>query len=140
MPRGTELTEFERGQIIAFRELDLGPTEIGKRLKRAKSTISQFLRNPEAYGQRKRSGRRPTLTPRAHGRLIHQLSSWMVTKGLPITSKHLKTTYCHSPRILVGSNGFTNKIGRRFTCQMRRKRGFGIIMFGFLTGQHEVQT
>jgi IS30 family transposase len=53
MPRGPELTSFEIGQILAYRDLGLGPTDIGRKICRDKSTISRFLKDPENYGSNK---------------------------------------------------------------------------------------
>ncbi|KAL7723068.1 hypothetical protein ACLKA6_007798 [Drosophila palustris] len=52
MPRGTHLLEEDRGLIK-------GLAEGGKNItyNRHRNTIANFLKNPETYGQNKRSGR-----------------------------------------------------------------------------------
>jgi IS30 family transposase len=52
MPRGSHLSAIERGQIIAYNKCGKTSTEIGRLLCRDQQTISRFLKNVEAYGQK----------------------------------------------------------------------------------------
>ncbi|GBN35343.1 hypothetical protein AVEN_104754-1 [Araneus ventricosus] len=64
MPRGISLTEFQKGQAIAY--INDGKTilEITGILKIGKSAISEFLKNPDAHGKREKTGRPRKLTPK----------------------------------------------------------------------------
>jgi IS30 family transposase len=52
MPRGQQLSDFERGRILAYRNMNLPPIIIAEKISRAKSTISKFLQDPENYGRK----------------------------------------------------------------------------------------
>ena len=53
MPR-KQLTEFEKGKIIAWSEDSVSNKEIGRRLKRSGSIIGRFLKLFKATGDHKR--------------------------------------------------------------------------------------
>ncbi|KAL7726528.1 hypothetical protein ACLKA6_001150 [Drosophila palustris] len=57
MPRGTHLLEEDRGLIRGLAEGGKNITYIAARVNRHRNTIANFLKNPETYGQNKRSGR-----------------------------------------------------------------------------------
>lgn len=60
--RKPSLTFQEREQILELRDASVSAHEISSRVGRARSTIRNFLRDPENYGKgRKRAGRRLTL-------------------------------------------------------------------------------
>ncbi len=54
------MSDFERGQVMAYRDQGMNLTDIGKKLGRDRTTISKFLKDPENYGQKKRPGRPQT--------------------------------------------------------------------------------
>ena len=58
------LSEYERDQIMPYRDQGLNATDIGKKLNRDWTTISKFLKDPENYGRKKRSGRPRTMDDR----------------------------------------------------------------------------
>ena len=61
MPRGIPVTEFQKGQEIAYR--NNGKTiEIAIILKIGISAIAEFLKNPDAHGKRKKTGRPKKVT------------------------------------------------------------------------------
>lgn len=64
MPKSTHLSDAEKGKILAFRECGLSGHEIATRINRSKTVVYNYLKNPEKYGQQKRTGRPPSLTPR----------------------------------------------------------------------------
>lgn len=74
MPRGTQLSDFERGQILALHSTGKSHREIAGAVKRSKGVVTAFLKNPENYGQKKRSGR-PKLLSNRDERAIHRLVS-----------------------------------------------------------------
>ncbi|GBN95359.1 hypothetical protein AVEN_140864-1 [Araneus ventricosus] len=73
MPRGISLTEFQKGQAIAY--INDGKTilEITGILKISKSAISEFLKNPDAHRKREKTGRPRKLTPKEQRNLLRQL-------------------------------------------------------------------
>lgn len=71
MPRGTELTDLEKGHIIAFNSCGISNREIGRRLSRSESVIRSFLKNQEFYGTNKHNrGRKRKLTSRDIRRIL----------------------------------------------------------------------
>ena len=68
------LIDTEKGQIQAYRKQGLSIRDIGKKINRHKSTINQFLKNPDKYGQKKRSGRPQTVTKRDVRTILREAS------------------------------------------------------------------
>lgn len=64
MPRGTELSEEEKGKVWAFHEMGLSAREIGRRLNRTRTVVLNLIKLRGKYGSKKRSGRKPTLSDR----------------------------------------------------------------------------
>jgi transposase len=64
MPRGTELSDFEKGQIQALQGTGLSNRVIAKRLGRSHTIVDNFIKKGDGYGKKKRSGRRPKLSDR----------------------------------------------------------------------------
>ena len=64
MTRGKALDNTEKGKIMAFHEEGLSFRAIGRKLNRSDKVVRNFLRNPDAYGLAKSTGRRSTLTAR----------------------------------------------------------------------------
>jgi transposase len=75
MPRGTYLTETEKGKIMALHEEGCGLREIARKLTRSHKVVSNFLRNPETYGTNKKGGPKKKLSPRTERRLINLSSN-----------------------------------------------------------------
>ena len=49
MPKGITLTEFQKGQTIAYRNDEKSIREIANILKISKSAIAELLKNPDAH-------------------------------------------------------------------------------------------
>ena len=45
MPKGTQLTEFERGEIIGLKKANFSYQEIADILKRSKATVQNIIRD-----------------------------------------------------------------------------------------------
>jgi transposase len=80
MPRGTELSDFEKGQIRAFKDLGLKNRAIAKRLARSPTVVDNFIKKNDGYGKKKRSGRRPKLSDRDKRSIVRAASN--STKGV----------------------------------------------------------
>ena len=65
MPKGKELTEVEKAQIIAFKDAGLSAGAISNKIKRHKSTVCRFLLDPHEYSRPKRAGRKPKMSERS---------------------------------------------------------------------------
>jgi IS30 family transposase len=75
MPRGTCLTEVEQGRILAHKENKLGLRDIGRKLNRHPSTISNFLNDPENYGTKKTGGPKKKLIDREERKILRHASN-----------------------------------------------------------------
>jgi transposase len=64
MPRGTELTDYEKGQIDARRANGHGYGTIAEALGRSKDAIQNYVTGRFNYGQKRRSGRAKKLIKR----------------------------------------------------------------------------
>lgn len=69
MPRGSELSDMECGKIKGMRLAGKGIGEIAAKINRHRNTVSNFLKDPENYGSKKRSGRIPTIDQRTKRRI-----------------------------------------------------------------------
>jgi IS30 family transposase len=85
MPRGKELTEYEKGQIDARRELGQGYGMIAKALGRSKSGIQHHANGD--YGQKKRPGRPKKLTKQDERKIVKKASN--STKSLATIKSEL---------------------------------------------------
>uniref|UniRef100_A0A915EKS9 Tc3 transposase DNA binding domain-containing protein n=1 Tax=Ditylenchus dipsaci TaxID=166011 RepID=A0A915EKS9_9BILA len=76
MPRGPELTEYEKNQIDALRAEDISYREIGRRLNRSEHFIRHYCTDPEAYNiNRHNAGRHPVLSERDKRHILREASN-----------------------------------------------------------------
>jgi IS30 family transposase len=106
MPREPELNSFEIGQILAFRDVGLGLTEIARKICRDKSTISRFLKDPENYGSNKHSGRPRTLDPLAERHLLnaaktvkYSANQLRLNQHIPLSTRRIQSISHTSPEL-----------------------------------------
>jgi transposase len=106
MPKGQHLSDFERGQILAFNDQKLSQTEIALKIGRNQTTISRFLADPENYGRKHRSGRPRTLTPRAERRVLRAAASEnqsakdiKLNQKIPLTIRRVQQIISSSPHL-----------------------------------------
>jgi transposase len=100
------LSEFDRGQIIAYMDQGMSATEIGKKVGRDRSTISRFMKNPLHYGTTKRPGRPRTLDDRSVRRVLKASSSGMLSANqirteqrIPLTTRSVQNIIAASPHM-----------------------------------------
>jgi len=92
MPRGTQLSDFEKGEIITLNHACIPRTAIAEQLNRSRNLITRFLSDVSAYGKRKRTGRPKKLTEAAKRRLIRaaaegSMGSRQLVKALQLEVK-----------------------------------------------------
>lgn len=75
MPKGTKLSEFEKGQITVYNQQGKSNREIGILLGRSHDLVNKFVKNPEGYGTRKSSGRPCKLSERDKRRIYRTASN-----------------------------------------------------------------
>ncbi len=67
-----KLTEFEKGQIQAFRAVGRSIRDIDTAIGRPNSTVGLYLQGKSKTQQPKKRGRKPKLTSRDHRRIISE--------------------------------------------------------------------
>jgi len=75
MPAGRLLSEGEKGRIKAYNDAGFNVSEISRKIGRTRCVITNFLRNPEEYGVKRSSGRKPKLDDRDKRRIILEASN-----------------------------------------------------------------
>src|SRR5262245_20020755 len=73
MPRGTQLTDEEQGQIRAFNQEGHSNRWIAKELGRSARVINNYLKNPDGYGKNKDGGRPPKLSDRTKRKILNEI-------------------------------------------------------------------
>ena len=81
MPRGTSLTEFEKGRIEGLKIAGMSHRMIAKTINRSRSLVDTYLRNPAGYGKKRRPGRKPILSPRDERAIIKTMSNKSISIG-----------------------------------------------------------
>lgn len=74
MPRGTSLTDIEKGQILAYHEENYSYRAIGRKIGRSDFVVRAFLKSPDTYGAKKTRGCVKKLQPRDIRRLNREAS------------------------------------------------------------------
>ena len=75
MGRGSRLSDFERGQIIAYHSSGVSDNKISKLVNRSQNVVSNFLRDKENYGQNMRKGKPIATTFRDRRRLLRSVGN-----------------------------------------------------------------
>ncbi|CAM9970876.1 unnamed protein product, partial [Choristocarpus tenellus] len=70
MPRGSKLTEMEKGIILALHKVGESHRKIAELIGRSKTVVTQFLKDPSSYGSAPKSGRRSKLTSSARRQVV----------------------------------------------------------------------
>ena len=73
MPKGIPLTEFQKGQTVAYRSDEKTIQEITDIQKYGKGAIAEFLMNPDAHRKKIKTGRPQKITPKEQRSLLRQL-------------------------------------------------------------------
>ena len=89
MPRGTELNEFEKGQIDALHKQGLSLRKIAMEINRSHTVVQHYLNLGENYCATPRSGRRSSLSDRDKRAIIRHVdkpgsSSTKILKDLQL--------------------------------------------------------
>ena len=106
MPRGKVLTSEERGVIIGLHEAGKSIRSIAHRLTRSRTAGGNFLKLPQRYGTRKRSGRPPKLSVQGKRALLgeahkDELSSRELVKALnlPVKASQVRAILHSTPTL-----------------------------------------
>lgn len=104
MPRGKKLSDEERAKIDAYRESGLSCRQIAFKLHRSPSVVEKYVKRPELYGIKKRSGRPPTITDREKRKIIRLAAIEHKTASEIKGEMHLNITNRRVRQILHASD------------------------------------
>ena len=79
MPRGKQLTEFEKDQITIRRSAGKNWSDIGRIINRTDKACKAYFENPQNYGKNNSHGRLPLLTNRTKNLILRKASNKMVS-------------------------------------------------------------
>lgn len=86
MGAGKSLSTFEKGEIIGLKANDWSVSAIARHIKRSRTVIANFIKNPEKYGTAKSPGRPQILTTR------EQRSILKLASNSEVSANKIKTT------------------------------------------------
>lgn len=88
MGRGKQLTDIEKGKILALHEVGESFYSISRKIGRSRGVISNFLANNDAYGTKYKScGRKSILSPRTKRKITNEASN--STKSAELIKRQL---------------------------------------------------
>lgn len=97
MPRGTYLSEKEKGQIEAFRKTGWSISAISREVKRSRDVVKRYLDNTKGYGTKKPTNKKGKITPAARRLLVREASKGEQTASqlkvalqLPISKRRVQ--------------------------------------------------
>lgn len=103
---GTNLSEYEKGQIAAFHQQGLSCRQIQQLIGRSKTVINNFLRDPANYGTRKSTGRPSKVSDRDKRQIIRKASNSVAScsnikkdLGLEVSSETVRRVIQKNPNI-----------------------------------------
>ena len=113
MPKGKKLSDFEQGRIIELYRQKFSQRQIAFELKRSKTVVCNFLKDPDSYGSAKITGRPKKINVNFSRRIKRE-----VKKNTSLTSKEMAqlTESNISPRTIrrhLNSQGFKVKKERK---------------------------
>lgn len=79
MPRGTVLSDEEKGKIVAYEDEGLNYAQISQKIGRSRCVIRSFLKNRDKYGKKYKTGRKHKLSDRDKRIIIKKASNSFVS-------------------------------------------------------------
>lgn len=120
MPKGTHLSSLERGMMLAYKDDGWSIAAIASKLKRCDNTVRAFLRNPAAYGTKRRSGRPLKLGERTRRELVRAAKQRGTTSrrlkaelDLPVSDRTVRRELQKAPYMKWGKRSKTPKLTAR---------------------------
>ncbi|CDF36000.1 unnamed protein product [Chondrus crispus] len=103
MPRGTQLTPTERIEINTLNSAKWSHRQIAEKLKRSKTVVTRFLKNPAEYGTIQRPGRPPKVAGAVRKRVIREASKKLTTAPKIRKALELSVSTSTVQRIIRGT-------------------------------------
>ena len=109
MPRGTYLTDVEKGKILAFLENELSFREISRKLDRLDRVVRNFAKNHSQYGKNKTGGPKRKLSERDRRRIVKAASNSMKSLSQISADCGVKVSNSTISRMLNESRAITRQ-------------------------------
>uniref|UniRef100_A0A914EHI6 Transposase n=1 Tax=Acrobeloides nanus TaxID=290746 RepID=A0A914EHI6_9BILA len=107
MALGRKLSDFEKGQIAAYKRDGKSNRQIATLLGRSPTVIDNYVKNPAGYGTRKPTGRPTTISERDKRRIYREASNSVKTcsaikkdLGLNVTPEWVRRIIRKNPNIV----------------------------------------
>lgn len=107
MPKGLPLSEFEKGQINTLNSMNWTMRRIAAEINRSDRVVRNYLKNPDAYGTAKSTGRPSVVSARAKRRIIKAASNSTISSAQIASSLNLECTPRTVRRVLEQSEVIT---------------------------------
>ena len=75
MPRNKKLSEYEKGQILAFRNMGTSFRKISRQIGRSDKVVRNFCADPEKYDQNRGGDRPKRLSDRSRRQILNNASN-----------------------------------------------------------------
>jgi transposase len=92
MPLGTSLTSAEKKKIDNFRKKGLSIRYIADKINRSKTVVGNYVKDPQAYGIIRRSGRKKKLSSRQKRTIIRLASNKSISCSQIVSELNLPVT------------------------------------------------
>lgn len=109
MPRGSYLSDFEKGQISAYLKSGLSFREIARKINRSHVVVTNFANNPSGYGTKKTGGPKKKISERDKRRIINCASNTMKSLSQIINECQVNASKSTISRLLKNSQSITRQ-------------------------------
>jgi transposase len=113
MPRGSQLSDIEKHSILEMHKNHLSHREIAKKIKRSKTAVTNFLKDPLKYGTKKRPGRRRKIDERSKRHILRAASNRNVSCARLVAEMNLKASRWTVNRVISRSKVLKKKKKKR---------------------------
>lgn len=103
MPRGTQLNEIEKNEINILRNLNFSHRQIAAKIKRSSNVVDIYLKNPDNYAQKKRSGRKAKLNLREKRHILKTASNSSISCPKIVSDLGLNVSRSTVNRVILNS-------------------------------------
>jgi transposase len=109
MALGARLTVSEQKDILRLSKKKMSHRDIAKKIRRSKTVVTNFLRDPDNYGTKKPTGRKPKLDNRSKRLVIRTASNKAITCSKIIKDLSLNVSRWTVNRVIKKSGVLKNK-------------------------------
>ncbi|KHJ99160.1 transposase [Oesophagostomum dentatum] len=113
MPRRPMLTSAEKSQILALHQAEHGTHFIASQLERSRHVVSNFLNNPDSYGQRTSPGCPHVISKREERQILGEVSNTTISIGQIRANLNLAASRTTVWRVINASHNIQREATRK---------------------------